>query len=89
MLLPIVLSYLLFSSFLSSPLFFTLPYRTVQAVFIASVQLLEGLRVGGSTLDLRPLIPYLGDPNLDVLPQIRYGSMIVIMIMIMHTSTHT
>lgn len=62
----------------SSLLFSSLLFRTVQAVFIASMQLLEGLRVGGSTLDLRPLIPYLGDPNLDVLPQIRYENIIII-----------
>ena len=42
-----------------------------QAVFLASVQLLESLRVGGSTMDLRPMILYLGDPSLDTLPRIR------------------
>ena len=42
-----------------------------QAVFLTSVQLLESMRVGGSTMDLRPMILYLGDSSLDTLPRIR------------------
>lgn len=42
-----------------------------QAVFLTSVQLLESFRAGGSTMDLRPMILYLGDPSLDTLPRIR------------------
>jgi hypothetical protein len=52
-------------------LLLSLPSSPLQAMYVASVQLVESLRVTGVTLDLRPMILYLGDPSLDTLPQIR------------------
>jgi hypothetical protein len=48
------------------------PIYTGQAVFMLSVQLLESLRAGGRSLELRPMLHYLNHPALDSSPHMRY-----------------